>query len=44
MEFSVYAMHNDFDFDLEWFEHEISESNSNQVFKEVANYLGIKEK
>lgn len=23
-EFSVYAMHNDFDFDLEWFEHEIS--------------------
>ena len=23
-EFSVYAMYNDFDFDLEWFEHEIS--------------------
>lgn len=32
------------DFDLDKFVDEISESNSNQVFKEVANYLGIKEK
>ena len=32
------------DFDLGKFVDEISESNSNQVFKEVANYLGIKEK
>lgn len=31
-------------FDLDKFVDEISESNSNQVFKEVANYLGIKEK
>lgn len=43
-EFSVYVMHNDFDFDLDKFVNEISESNSNQVFKKVANYLGIKEK
>jgi hypothetical protein len=32
------------DFDLDQFVDEISESNSNQVFKEVANYLGIKGK
>lgn len=32
------------DFDLDKFVDEISESNSNRVFKEVANYLGIKEK
>ena len=32
------------DFDLGKFVDEISESNSNQVFKEVATYLGIKEK
>ena len=32
------------DFDLDKFVNEISESNSNQVFKKVANYLGIKEK
>lgn len=32
------------DFDLSRFVEEISESNSNRVFKEVAKYLGIKEK
>ena len=32
------------DFDLDKFVVEISESNSNRVFKEVAKYLGIKEK
>lgn len=32
------------DFDLDKFVEEISESNSNRVFKEVAKYLGIKEK
>lgn len=32
------------DFDLDKFVAEISKNNSNQVFKEVANYLGIKEK
>ena len=32
------------DFDLDKFVEEISESNSERVFKEVAKYLGIKEK
>lgn len=32
------------DFDLDKFVNEISEDNSERVFKEVANYLGIKEK
>lgn len=32
------------DFDLDKFVAEISESNSGRVFKEVANYLSIKEK
>ena len=36
-----YKNHN---FDLDKFVDEIFESNSEQVFKEVANYLGIKEK
>lgn len=32
------------DFDLDKFVDDISESNGERVFKEVANYLGIKEK
>lgn len=32
------------DFDLDTFVDEISEGNSERVFKEVAEYLGIKEK
>lgn len=32
------------DFDLDKFVDEISKNNSNQVFKEMVNYLGIKEK